>query len=140
LKVAARPMVVTEVAGDTMANKRVLLIDDEDDVREVAQLSLEMVAHWDVLTARSGAEGVLRAATEQPDAILLDVMMPDMDGLTTFSRLQASPVTQHIPVILLTAKLHPCDHQAVRVAAVIAKPFDPMRLPGQIASALGWAA
>jgi len=125
-----------------MAKKRVLLIDDEDDVREVAQMCLELVANWDVVAARSGAEGVLLAAESQPDAIVLDVMMPGMDGSATYSRLQANPATRHIPVILLTAKiLDPAiDRFSVEVASVISKPFDPMRLPGQIASALGWAA
>ena len=123
-----------------MATRRVLLIDDEDDIREVAQLCLEMVANWDVVTASSGAEGVVRAAAEQPDAILLDVMMPDMDGRATFLQLQADPTTQHIPVILLTAKLQPFDELSEDVAAVISKPFDPMRLPAQIATVLGWAA
>src|SRR5258708_10505338 len=124
-----------------MANRRVLLIDDEDDVREVAQISLEMVANWDVLTASSGTEGVLRAAADQPDAIVLDVMMPGMDGSATFSRLQANPATRHIPVVLLTAKiLDPLiDRFAVEVVTIIQKPFDPMLLAGQIASALGWA-
>jgi CheY-like chemotaxis protein len=124
-----------------MANRRVLLIDDEDDVREVAQISLEMVANWDVTTARSGAEGVALAASDQPDAIVLDVMMPGMDGSATFSHLQANPATRHIPVVLLTAKiLDPItDRFALEVATIIPKPFDPMRLPGQIASALGWS-
>jgi CheY-like chemotaxis protein len=121
-----------------MQNRRVLLIDDEDDIREVAQLSLEMVAKWDVVTASSGAEGVRRAVADQPDAILLDVMMPDMDGHATFYRLQANPATSHIPVILLTAKLRPSDQLSLDVVAVISKPFDPMRLPTQIAAALGW--
>jgi CheY-like chemotaxis protein len=124
-----------------MGNRRVLLIDDEDDIREVAQLSLEMVANWDVVTASSGAAGVALAASDQPDAIVLDVMMPGMDGSATYSRLQANPATRHIPVVLLTAKiLDPvADRFAQEVATVISKPFDPMRLPGQIASALGWA-
>jgi CheY-like chemotaxis protein len=118
----------------------VLLIDDEDDIREVTQLSLEMVGKWDVISSRSGADGLLRAAKEQPDAILLDVMMPDMDGPTTFNRLRADPATRHIPVILLTAKIQGPSELTLDVAAVFAKPFDPMRLPGQIAAALGWAA
>ena len=122
-----------------MRNRRVLLIDDEDDIREVAQLSLEMVARWDVVTASSGAEGILRAVADQPDAILLDVMMPDMDGPATFEFLRADPATRHIPVILLTATIQGAGHMTLEVAAVIPKPFDPMRLPGQIASALGWA-
>jgi CheY-like chemotaxis protein len=125
-----------------MTNRRVLLIDDEDDIREVAQLSLEMVARWDVVTASSGAEGVVRAAADQPDVILLDVMMPDLDGPATFLQLKAEPSTRHIPVILLTAKnLDPATDQLARdVVAIIAKPFDPMRLAGQVSAALGWAA
>jgi CheY-like chemotaxis protein len=117
----------------------VLLIDDEDDIREVAQLCLEIVAKWEVVTASSGAEGLVRAVVDQPDAILLDVMMPNMDGCRTFRELQANPYTQHIPVILLTAKVHPRDQVAQNVAAIISKPFDPMRLPGQIAKVLGWS-
>ena len=123
-----------------MPTRRVLLIDDEDDIREVTQLSLEMVANWEVISASSGAEGILRAVADQPDAILLDVMMPDMDGPTTFTHLRSDPATRHIPVILLTAKFHGPGQLKMDVAAVIPKPFDPMRLPGQIASALGWAA
>jgi CheY-like chemotaxis protein len=84
--------------------RRVLLVDDEDDIREVAQVSLEMTAGWEVLTAGSGNEGLATAAAEQPDAILLDMMMPDMDGPTTFQSLRANQSTQHIPVVLLTAK------------------------------------
>jgi CheY-like chemotaxis protein len=124
-----------------MTHRRVLLIDDEDDIREVAQLSLEMVAKWEVTTASSGAEGVVRAETDQPDAIILDVMMPDMDGHTTFRTLQANPATRHIPVILLTAKAPAATDRLVNdVVTVIPKPFDPLRLAGQIANALGWAA
>jgi CheY-like chemotaxis protein len=123
-----------------MGTRRVLLIDDEDDIREVTQLSLEMVARWEVISASSGAEGILRAVADQPDAILLDVMMPDMDGPTTFGHLRADPATRHIPVILLTATMQGPGQVALDVAAVISKPFDPMRLPGQIATALGWAA
>ncbi len=124
-----------------MTHRRVLLIDDEDDIREVAQLSLEMVARWEVFTASSGAEGVARAEAHQPDAIILDVMMPDMDGPATFRTLQANPATRHIPVILLTAKAPAAtDRIAKDVVTVIPKPFDPLRLPGQIAHALGWAA
>jgi CheY-like chemotaxis protein len=122
-----------------MTSRRVLLIDDEDDIREVAQLSLEMVAKWDVVTASSGAEGLVRAAADQPDAILLDVMMPGMDGQATFLKLRANPSTEHIPVILLTAKIPPYEQMTMDVVAVISKPFDPMRLPWQIADCLGWA-
>jgi CheY-like chemotaxis protein len=124
-----------------MAAKRVLLIDDEDDIREVAQVSLEMVGNWEVITASSGAEGLARAVADRPDAILLDVMMPDLDGPSTYGRLQANPTTRDIPVILLTAKVQASDQRRfadLGVAAVIAKPFDPLTLAGQVAGALGW--
>ncbi|MCT7984105.1 response regulator [Laspinema sp. A4] len=124
-----------------MSFKRILVIDDEDDIREVAQLSLEMVGGWEVLTASSGNEGLLVAEAKQPDAILLDVMMPDMDGPATFKKLQANPSTQQIPVILLTAKVLYADQRRfseLGVNSVIAKPFEPMNLAAQVASALGW--
>ena len=73
--------------------RRVLIIDDEDDIREVAALSLESVAGWEVIRASSGVEGLARAAEYQPDAILLDVMMPGMDGPTTFRELRKNSAT-----------------------------------------------
>jgi two-component system, OmpR family, alkaline phosphatase synthesis response regulator PhoP len=121
--------------------KRVLIVDDEDDIREVAQVSLELVGGWEVVTARSGREGIQRAQTEQPDAILLDVMMPGLDGPTTFEHLQADPVTRDIPVLLLTAKVQTADRarfDSLGVQGVLAKPFDPMKLPAEVAAALGW--
>ncbi len=124
-----------------MATKRILVIDDEADIREVAQLSLELGGNWDVLVAASGQEGITLAERQQPDAILLDVMMPDMDGPTTWQQLQANPATRHIPVILLTAKVQAPEqrHYAkLGVAAVFAKPFDPVQLPILIAGALHW--
>jgi CheY-like chemotaxis protein len=123
--------------------KRVLIVDDEDDIREVAQLSLEMVAGWQVLTARSGREAIARALSDRPDAILLDVMMPDMDGPTTYQRLQENPATRGIPVVLLTAKVQAVDQRRLSelgVSGVLEKPFDPMRLAGDVARALGWPA
>ena len=123
------------------SRKRILLIDDEDDIREVARVSLELVGGWEVLLARSAREGLAKAAAELPDAILLDVMMPDMDGPTAFQELQATPAIQHIPVILLTAKVQSTDQRRfadLGVTGVIAKPFDPMTLPRQVATALSW--
>jgi len=121
--------------------KRILIIDDEDDIRQVAALSLETVAGWDVVTANSGAVGIETAANEQPDAILLDVMMPEMDGPTTVGRLQQDPRTAHIPVMLLTAKVQGPDQRvsaSLGVRAVLFKPFDPLTLSNQIADVLGW--
>ncbi len=121
--------------------KRILIIDDEDDIREVAQLTLEAVGGFEVLTAESGSEGLVKAQTEQPDAILLDVMMPEMDGITTFKNLQANPLTRNIPVILLTAKVQASDQRRfaeLGITGMVAKPFDPMTLTKQVANVLCW--
>jgi len=121
--------------------RKILLVDDEDDIREVAQLSLEMTAGWDVAVARSGPEAVAMAAAERPDAILMDVMMPEMDGPTAVRALRADPATADIPVVLLTAKTQAADRrrfEELGVAGVLSKPFDPMELAGQVARALGW--
>jgi CheY-like chemotaxis protein len=123
-----------------MAHK-ILIIDDENDIREVAALSLESVAGWEVIVAGSGAQGLARAIEHQPDAILLDVMMPGMDGPTTFRELRRNPVTAHIPVLLLTAKVQSSDQRRfadLGVEAVLFKPFDPLTLSTQIAAVLGW--
>ena len=82
-----------------MSSKRILVVDNEAYIQEVAQICLETIAGWQVILAGSGLEGLAAAEREQPDAILLDVMMPDMDGLATFSQLQANPATRSIPVI-----------------------------------------
>ena len=122
-------------------SKKILIIDDEDDIREVAALSLETVAGWEVIVANNGAAGVERAKLDLPDAILLDVMMPGMDGPTTFRELQKSPVTASIPVILLTAKVQSADQRRfadLGVRAVLTKPFDPLLLSNQIEGVLGW--
>ena len=121
--------------------KRVLIVDDEDDIREVAALSLEATSDWTILTASSGREGLVTAASERPDAILMDVMMPEMDGPTTFKQLQQNPITARIPVVLLTAKVQGVDQRrfaGLGVAAVLFKPFDPLTLAAQISEALGW--
>ena len=120
----------------------ILVIDDEDDIREVAALSLETVAGWQVFTANSGAQGLARAVEHQPDAILLDVMMPGMDGPTTFRELRKNPATARIPVLLLTAKVQSSDQRRfadLGVEALLLKPFDPLTLSTQIASILGWS-
>ena len=120
---------------------RILIIDDEDDIREVAALSLEATANWEIITASSGREGIETAAREKPEAILMDVMMPEMDGPTTFKHMQANPATSGIPVVLLTAKVQGVDQRrfaGLGVAAVLFKPFDPLTLAAQISEALGW--
>ncbi len=121
--------------------KRILVIDNEEYIQEVAKICLETVAFWQVITAGSGEEGISKAEIEQPDAILLDVMMPDMDGITTFEKLQANPATQNIPVILLTAKIQASDRRRyaeLGISNAIAKPFDPLTLANQVTEALNW--
>lgn len=122
--------------------KRILFIDDEKDIQAVARLGLTMQAGWEVLTANSGTEGVAVAEVQQPDAILLDVMMPDMDGLATLKQLLANSKVQQIPVIFLTAKAQTTDRQDFLEAGatgVITKPFDSLTLADQVAEILNWS-
>lgn len=124
-----------------MTTKRILVIDDEDGVREIIQISLEAAGGWEVFAAASGSEGLTIAATQQPDAIILDVMMPDMDGPQTFAHLQANPQIKHIPTILLTAKAKASEQKELielGVSGVITKPFKPMDLVNQIRKLLNW--
>lgn len=122
-------------------SKRILIIDDEDDIREVVQVSIEEFGGWQTLTAASGLEGVAIARSEVPDAILLDVSMPDFDGYQVFEALQQETNTQTIPVIFLTAKVLPSDRQrfaSLQIAGVITKPFDPMQIWREVGAILGW--
>jgi CheY-like chemotaxis protein len=121
--------------------RRVLIIDDEDDIREVAALSLEATAGWTIYTASSGRRGIEEAVKEKPDAILMDVMMPEMDGPTTFRQMQQTPELAGVPVVLLTAKVQGVDQRrfaGLGVAGVLFKPFDPLTLAAQISEVLGW--
>jgi CheY-like chemotaxis protein len=121
--------------------RRILIIDDEDDIREVAALSLEATAGWHILTASSGAEGIEVATAEQPDAILMDVMMPEVDGPTTFANMKQNPAVAHIPVLLLTAKVQGVDQRrfaGLGLSGILFKPFDPLTLAQQISDTLGW--
>jgi CheY-like chemotaxis protein len=121
--------------------RRILIIDDEEDIREVAALALEATAGWQIFTAGSGVEGIAVATVEQPDAILMDVMMPGVDGPTTFRNMQQNPLVSHIPVLLLTAKVQGVDQRrfaSLGVAAILFKPFDPLTLAHQISEVLGW--
>lgn len=124
-----------------MTPKQILMIDDETDIQTVARIGLTIVGGWQVLTASSGAEGISQAKDHRPDAILLDVMMPDMDGFATLSALKADADTQSIPIIFLTAKAKAADRKkmyAIGAQGVINKPFDPTTLTSQIAGFLGW--
>lgn len=122
-------------------SKCVLVIDDEKYLSFVIQTCLSKLGGWRVLIANSGHEGLHIAAVEQPDAILLDVMMPDLDGLTVVERLRANPTTTAIPIILLTAKVQPIrqdEYTRLGIAGVLAKPFEPLNLAAQVAELLHW--
>ncbi len=118
-----------------MTTPTVLLTDDEDDIRAVASLSLSAIAGWNVLEARSGAEALELAQGNLPDLILLDVMMPGLDGIDTLARLRSDPRTEAIPVVFLTARVQrkEIDHYLqIGALGVIQKPFDPMTLSQKV--------
>jgi CheY-like chemotaxis protein len=123
-------------------SKTLLVVDDDDDIREIVRLALEMGSPWALDSADSGAAAIERLRTTIPDAILLDVMMPGLDGPATLGTLRGDPRTRHIPVILLTAKARPSERDRLHsldVTGVLSKPFDPIELPRQIAGLLGWS-
>jgi two-component system, OmpR family, response regulator len=110
---------------------RILYVDDEEDIREIACLSLSLDPSVEVRACASGAEAVTAALAWQPDLILLDVMMPDMDGPGTLLALRRHPAAAAIPVVFVTARTQARDVEKLRAlgaAGVIAKPFDPMTL------------
>jgi two-component system OmpR family response regulator len=114
---------------------KVLIIDDDADIRMIAGMSLTRLGGMEVVEAASGAEGVRRAAEERPDVILLDMMMPIMDGSQTLSALRAQPATATTPVIFLTAKAVQVEVARMRdlgAAGVLIKPFDPRTLAGDV--------
>jgi CheY-like chemotaxis protein len=117
-----------------MTRRRVLVVDDDDDVREVTTFSLELIGGYEVIDANGGARAIELARSHLPDLVLLDVMMPGMDGPATFRALRADPATAHIPVVLLTAKVPVgMDHDEHEgLAGVISKPFDPRALVAEI--------
>ena len=124
-----------------MPTKRILIVDDEESIQTVVQFGIQMVADWYVLIASSGPQGIKTACDESHDAILLDVMMPDMDGIATFRALQADPQTSQIPVIFLTAKAQTSERRQFNdlgVSGVITKPFNSLDLPDQIVKMLDW--
>ena len=116
--------------------KRILFVEDEQDIQAVAQLALEAIGGYTVEVCGSGAEALDRVVEFAPDLILLDVMMPDMDGPTTLKALRKMPETANTPIIFMTAKSQAREIQRFKKLStldVITKPFDPMALSDQIA-------
>jgi len=121
--------------------RTVLVIDDSDLIRAVAKLALGRQEGWEVICAESGAEGLDLAHRNQPDAVLLDVVMPGFDGPDTCKRLREDDATREIPVIFLTAQSDEAELARLAeldVAGVIAKPFEPAGLAAQVSALLGW--
>lgn len=118
---------------------KVLIIDDEEDTRSIASMSLSILGGLEVVEAGSGHDGIAKAAQEHPDVILLDMMMPVMDGEHTLLALQGNTSTQSIPVIFLTAKAMSSEIDRLKkmgAIGVLTKPFDPTTLATQVKSLL----
>ena len=116
----------------------ILLIEDDRHIRQVARLALTQSPELTVETAKSGRDALERVGDLQPDLILLDVMMPELDGLDVLDALTEDPTTADIPVVFLTAKAQPSEIEEYRrrgVIDVIVKPFDPMTLGDQVREA-----
>jgi CheY-like chemotaxis protein len=113
---------------------RALIIDDDPDLLLLVRRTLEFTAGWDVVTAGSGAGGIELARTAAPDVILVDVMMPGMDGYEACRRLKADPATAHVPIVLLTARRDLNQKRLVEAGAagVVFKPFQPEDLAHQV--------
>jgi two-component system OmpR family response regulator len=117
--------------------KTVLYVDDEPDIREVVELSLGLASALQIHTCDSGQTALNSMPAIKPDLVLLDVMMPGLDGPATLQRMQNDSRLAHIPVVFMTAKAMPQEVARFRemgAVAVIPKPFDPMRLSEQVYS------
>jgi CheY-like chemotaxis protein len=124
-----------------MVKRRILIVDDDDTARQAVAETLQTVAGWDIVEAYCGAQAIESATNGQPDAILLDVMMPAMDGPAMLNKLRSARATSHIPIVLLTSRVQAVEggsYAHLPVAGILLKPFDPLRLASQVADALGW--
>ncbi|MBK9201344.1 MAG: response regulator [Candidatus Obscuribacter sp.] len=118
-----------------MQIERIMLIDDDASIRKIAAVTLERVGKWQVKTADGGLSGLAMAAEFKPDVILLDVMMPGMDGPATYKLLKEDPAVTNTPVIFMTAKVQGQElesYSQLGVQGVISKPFNPLTLPAEI--------
>ena len=121
--------------GLKMVIRSVFLVDDDPDIRRIAEISLGEVGGWEVSMASSGTEAMDKVRNLAPDVILLDVMMPEMDGPSTFLKLREIERFAGTPIIFITAKVQKQEidrYMAIGVAGCIGKPFNPMTLPDEI--------
>ncbi len=122
-----------------MTARVVLLVDDEPDIRALGEIALGEVGTFEVRTAASGEAALEAARAQAPDVILLDFMLPDMDGPEVLERLRADPATAAIPVVFLTAKAGRAQDAALRAQGaqgVLPKPFSPMTLASELLAIL----
>ena len=120
---------------------RILVVDDDDDVRRLASMALSRVGGHEVTSVSSGAECISALRDGLPDVVVLDVMMPGMDGPTTLEAIRDDPATHDLPVVFLTAGVVDTDMDRLRalsVAGILNKPFDPLQLSRQLGEILGW--
>lgn len=120
---------------DSAPLKSVLYVDDEPDIREVVEMSLHLVSGIDVRTCGSGTAALELLPTFKPDLVLLDVMMPGLDGPATLARMRGDAKLKHIPVVFMTAKALPQEvdrFMSLGAVGVISKPFDPMQLASRV--------
>ncbi|MDD2332147.1 MAG: response regulator [Candidatus Cloacimonetes bacterium] len=118
-----------------MTLKKILLIEDEPDIQEITRSALELVGGFDVLAASGGMEGIALAESNVPDLILMDMMMPGLDGAETLKLMRQNSKIKMIPVVFMTAKVQAHEiQQYIDLGAVdvIPKPFDPMQISNQI--------
>jgi two-component system, OmpR family, response regulator len=121
----------------TQKCRSILYVDDDPDVCIVVQIALCRIAGMDVTTAGSGEEAIDLAYELRPDLIVMDVMMPGLDGPATYQRIRESPLIKHIPVIFMTAKVLPSEiarFLAMGAIGVVGKPFDPLRIGDELAA------
>lgn len=121
--------------------RRILVVDDDEDVRRLAVMSLARIGGYEVRSVGSGAQCLEELTAQRPDAVVLDVMMPVMDGPATLAAIRDSGATHDLPVVFLTAGIVESDMDRIRslpVSGVLHKPFDPMTLPSELAELLGW--
>lgn len=119
----------------TKALDRILYVEDDLDIQTIAVMVLESISGFIVEACSSGSEALAKAVAFNPDLIVLDVMMPGMDGPETFAALRQLPELQNTPVVFMTAKVQPQEVQGylnLGAVDVIAKPFDPMMLAEQL--------
>lgn len=124
-----------------MSNRHILIIEDDAGIQAVTKFSLEMEGNWQVSTAFYGQEGLIKAKSLRPDVILLDIVMPDINGLKLLKSFQAEELTNNIPIILFTARVIDRDLLELnnnQVKGIITKPFDCLTLSAKILEILGW--